>query len=261
MDFFLSTDWLNRPGPYGFKWDHLVSVLVFMALGLLLTFLIRKKDKKTVHITLVILWAVATTVEMGYFITRWTICAIDPVNNPFQIDYMLPLHSCFMFMFVCPFALFVKNKYVKTAACNFLVVVNMIMGFITLFVGCPTKGYSALSFVGMISIFYHALIVIVPLLMLLSGYYDIQKKDIKFGLALFGVLALLVWIFDAASGSDYFYIYDGHCFGILYEISENVPHLVWTLLIVTCYVLTALIVHFFVIWIKSLLSKRKEAKE
>ena len=258
MDFLLSPDWLNRPGPYGFKLDHLLSVFILMCLGILLAIFLRKKNQKVVHITLTILWAIATFLEMGYLITRWVICIIDPINNPFLIDYMLPLHSCFMFMFVCPFALFSKNKYLKTASSNFLVVVNMIMGFITLFVGCPAKGYSALSFAGSISIIYHALIVIVPLIMLVTKYYDIQKGDIKFGLILFGVLAFFIWIFDAITKCDYFYIYDGHAFGILYEISENVPHIVWTLLIVTCYVLTALIIHYSVIYIKYLINKKKE---
>lgn len=59
-----------------------------------------------------------------------------------------------------------------------------------------------------------------------------------------------MWIFDAFASCDYFFIYDGSTFGILYEISENVPHIVWTLIVMTCYILTAIIVHYGIILIK-----------
>jgi uncharacterized membrane protein len=83
-----------------------------------------------------------------------------------------------MFLYVFPVAIFVKNKVIKTAACNFLVVINMIIGFITLFVGCPPVGYSALSFSGFQSLLEHVIIVIVPLIMVATNYYDLQKKDL-----------------------------------------------------------------------------------
>ena len=259
MGFQLSHDWLGRSGPYGFKWDHLLFVFLFLSLGILLALLIRKKDKKYVHKVLVILWIIATVVELSWYSFNWIMAIVDPKNHPFLIDYHIPIHSCFMFMYVCPFALFSKNKVIRTAASNFIVVVNMIMGFITCFVGCPATGYSALSIPGFVSIFYHVLIVIVPFTMLVSNYYDIKKWDIKYGLSLFGILALAVYIFDVITKADYFYIYDGHCFGILYEISEHVPHIVWTLIVVSCYVITAFIIHFFVVSLKwYLINKKKE---
>lgn len=258
MDFFLSADWLHQGGSYWFRWDHLLFVFLFIGLGILSAILLRKKDKKFVHKVLIILYVIATVTEMSWFIVKWVASGVDPVNHPFLIDYMIPLHSCFVFMYICPFALFSKNKIIRTASSNFIVIVNMIMGFITLFVGCPIKGYSALSFGGFISIFYHALIVIIPLIMIVTKYYDIKKEDIKYGLSLFGILALAVYIFDVITKADYFYLYDGHCFGILYEISEHVPHIVWTLIVVSCYVITAFIVHFFVVSLKWYLINKKK---
>ena len=183
-------------------------------------------------------------------------CIKDPKNNPFNIETMLPLHSCTMFLYICPFALFVKEKTIRTAACNFLVVVNMIMGFITLFVGCPTPGYSALSFMGFHTLLYHSIIVIVPLIMLTTKYYDLKIKDIYYGLALFGILSVMIWTFDHVTGCDYFYFYDGHTFPVFKFISENVHHLVWTLIVGSCYIITALIIHFLVVLIKYLIHKK-----
>lgn len=257
MDFFTSTDWLGREGPYAFKLDHLLFILISLSLGVLLAFLLKKKDKKIIKGVLIGLWAFTVAVEVFYYSVIYTLAIKDPTGHPFNIEYNLPLHSCLMYSYIFPLAMFVKNKTIKTMANNLLVVVNMIMGFITLFVGCPPKGYSALSFHGLQSMMYHSIIVVSPIIMLVTNFYDIKAKDIKYGLILFGFLTIMMWTFDAITGCDYFYIYDGHTFGILYEISENVHHLVWTLIVVSCYVITAFVVHYMVIGIKYLVSKKQ----
>ena len=250
MDFFFSHDWLNREAPYAFKPEHLIFIFVSVVIGFCLGIFLRAKTKKTSFIVIICLWVLSLLIGISYYSFTYYLCISDPTGHPFNIESMLPLHSCYMFMFICPFALFSKNHIVKTAASSFLVIVNMIMGFITMFVGCPTPGYSTFSFLGMQTLLYHALIFIVPLVMLITGVYDIKFDDFKYGLILFGALALTIWIFDAISGCDYFYIYDGHTFPVLKVISENVPSIVWTLITVSCYVITAVATHFLVIFVK-----------
>lgn len=258
MDFFTSPDWLGRPGPnYAFKLDHILFIVISMLIGVGLCFLLRKKDKKTIKIALISLWGLAIVIELFYYGYVYTMCIVDPANHPFNIQYMLPFHSCLMFLYVFPFAIFSKNKIIKTSASNFLVIINMIIGFITLFVGCPGNGSSALSFEGFQSLALHAIIVITPMIMVATNYYDIQFWDIKYGLALFGILGLIMWVFDAFTGCDYFYFYDGHTFPVLKIISENVHHLVWTLIVVSCYVITGCAMHFLIIMIKYLIKKKQ----
>lgn len=264
FDFLFTPDWLNRPGPYAFKIEHLLFILIAMSIGVGLGFLLRKKPKKTIEIVIISLWAFGTFIEIFYYALCYIRSGLDPVNHPFNIEYDLPLHSCMMFFFVFPIAMFVKNKYIKRAATSFLVIVNMIMGFITLFVGCPGVGYSTFSYPGLNTLTYHSIIVIVPLIMLMTGYYKIRLYDFVYGLIAFGVLGLTIWIFDAISGCDYFYFYDGHTFPVLKLISENVHHLVWTLIVVSCYVITGVAIHFLAVLIKWLITKRvdkEEAKE
>ena len=258
MDFFTKPDWFNRPGPYAFQIDHILFIVVSLLIGVGLCFLLRKKEKKTIIIVLISLWAFAVLVEVIYYGVTYAMCATDPVNYPFNIEGMLPFHSCLMFMYVFPFAIFSKNRIIKTMASNFVVVINMIIGFITLFVGCPPVGSSTFSFPGLQSLILHVIIVIVPLIMVATNYYDIQKQDLKYGLALFGILGLIMWIFDAFTGCDYFYFYDGHTFPVLKIISKNVPAIVWTLIVVSCYVITGCAIHFLIIGIKYLIKKKKE---
>jgi len=259
MDFFLSHDWLNREASsYAFKLDHILFILVGLLIGVGLCFFLRKKEKRTITIVITSIWALAVFVELFYYIFTYALCIADPVNHPFDIETMLPFHSCLMFLYIFPVAIFVKNKVIKIAASNFLVVINMIIGFITLFVGCPPVGYSALSFPGFQSLLEHLIIVIVPLIMVTTNYYDLQKNDLWCGLALFGILSVVMWIFDAITGCDYFYFYDGHTFPVLKVISENVHHLVWTLIVVSCYVITGCAIHFLIFAIKYLINKKRQ---
>ena len=36
MDFFLSHDWLNRPGPYQFKLEHFMFIFISILIGVVL---------------------------------------------------------------------------------------------------------------------------------------------------------------------------------------------------------------------------------
>ena len=96
--------------------------------------------------------------------------------------------------------------------------------------------------------------------MIVTGYYDIQKEDLKYGLLLFGILSIVMWTFDALAGCDYFYFYDGHTFPVFSFISDNVPNIVWTLIVVTCYVLTGIIIHYLIIGIKTLVHKKQKSE-
>ena len=252
MDFIDAKDWLNRPGPtYAFKLDHILFVVISLLIGVGLCFLLRKKSQKTTKIVLICLWAFAVLIEVIYYSTIYIQCATDPVKYPFKLEGMLPFHSCLMFLYVFPFAIFAKNKIVRTCAANFSVVINMIIGFITLFVGCPPVGYSTFSFPGLQSLILHVIIVIAPLIMVVTNYYDIQMGDLKYGLFLFGILSLFMWTFDATAHCDYFYFYDGHTFPVFKFISENVHHLVWTLIVGSCYIITAVAVHFLVVLVNN----------
>ena len=258
MDFFNAPDWLNRPGPtYDFKLDHLLSVFALLAIGIVLAFFLRKKTEKTIKIVLISLWGFGTAVVFTYYIATYIQCIADHINHPFEIEKMLPFHSCLMFIYVFPIAMFAKNKIIQTMARNFLVIINMIIGFITLFVGVPPVGSSVFSFVGMQSLLIHILIVVVPLIMVVTDFYDIKIQDIKYGLLAFGILGTSMWIFDACTGCDYFYFYDGHTFPVFKSISENVHHLVWTLIVVSCYIITGCAIHFLIIAIKYLVNKKR----
>ncbi len=256
MKFFYNPDWFNRPGPWAFTLEHFLFIIFTVLVGITVSLILRKNSQKTIKIVLISLWAFIVALE----ILKWNVIYIRVFIDetyPFDIETMLPLHSCSMFMYIFPIAMFSKNHMIKKAANNFLVTVNMIMGFITLFVGFAGKHASLFSFFGFHTLIYHAIIFIVPLIMVITNYYDVKKDDLKYGLALFGILTLIVLAFDSATGCDYMYFYDGHTFGVLRSIYENVHRSIWTLIVVTCYILTALITHYLIVGVKYLIHRNK----
>lgn len=254
MNFFLNRDWFNRPGPYAFTPEHFIFIAISVVIGVLLGFFLRKVSKKTVRIVCIALWATVVAIDLWKWIIVWT-CVVKGIEGPFDPTILLPLHSCSMFMYIFPLAFFVKNDMIKRASNSFLISVNMIMGFITLFVGFSGKGCSVFSFFGMHTLIYHALIFIVPLVMLMTGIYKPEVKDIYYGVGLFLILATIVWTYDAITKMDYMYIYDGHTFGVFKFIYENVHHMVWTLITVSAYIITAFATHFLAIGIARLIAK------
>ena len=97
--------------------------------------------------------------------------------------------------------------------------------------------------------------------LLVTGYYKPKVKDIKYGLATFLALGTVVLIFDIITKCDYMYFYDGHTFGVFKFIYENVPHFsIWTTIVVSCYIITAIATHFLVIGIAKLVEIIKEKR-
>lgn len=261
MGFFTNPDWFNRPGPYAFTLEHFLFIIISAIIGIIAALLLRKVSPKTLRIVLICLWASVVFIDAFKWTIQYSLMFIYPDTYKFSLEQHLPLHSCSMFMYICPIALFSKNQKLRVFALNFLVTVNMIMGFITMFVGFSGKHASVFSFFGLHTLLYHALIFIIPLIMLVTGYYKPKVKDIKYGLATFLALGTVVLIFDIITKCDYMYFYDGHTFGVFKFIYENVPHFsIWTTIVVSCYIITAIATHFLVIGIAKLVEIIKEKR-
>lgn len=120
MDFFFSPDWLNREGPkYAFKLDHILFVVLGLLIGVLLCFLLRKKDKKVIKMTCISIWALAVLVELLYYGVNYVMCIVDPSNYPFDIETMLPFHSCLMFLYVFLWQFFLKIELLRQHVLTF----------------------------------------------------------------------------------------------------------------------------------------------
>ena len=256
-NFFTARDWFGRTDDsFLFNFEHITFIVLAFVIGIALPLILRraKVSQKTVHIVLIALW-VATVV---WDLTKW-IWGMIPVFKgieSFNVASGMPFHTCSVYMFVAPFALFAKGK-VRTAASSFLTELSLITGFVSLILSFAMMNhYSVFSFYGLHTMVYHSILYIMPMTMLITGYYKPQKRDFLYGFAAFMIVFAVIFTFDNIYKTDYMYIYDGSTFEIFKVVSENVPHrLVWTVLAVAAYFVIIVVSHLVILGIQKLCRK------
>ncbi|MBR5773985.1 MAG: YwaF family protein [Clostridia bacterium] len=249
MDSFFSTrDWFGRTDEsFLFNTEHIAFIVIAFIVGIALPLILRKArvSQKTIHRVLVGLWLSCVIWDLVKWL--WGMIPVFKGIESFNVASGMPFHTCSVYMFVAPFALFARGK-VRTAASSFLTELSLITGFVSLILSFAMMNcYSVFSFYGMHTMVYHSILYIMPMTMLITGYYKPQKKDFLYGFAAFMVVFAVIFTFDNIYKTDYMYIYDGSTFEIFKVISQNVPHrLVWTVLAVIAYFLIIVISHLVI---------------
>lgn len=260
MDNFFSTrDWLGRTDEsFLFNFEHIAFIVMAFIIGIVLPLILRKAkvSRKTVHIVLICLWASCVVWDLVKWL--WGMIPVFKGIEGFNVASGMPFHTCSVFMFVAPFALFAKGK-VRTAASSFLTELSLITGFVSLILSFAMMNcYSVFSFYGLHTMVYHSILYIMPMTMLITGYYKPQKKDFLYGFVAFLVVFVIIFTFNNIYHTDYMYTYDGSTFEIFKSISQNVHRHVWTLLSVAAYFIIIVVSHV-VIMLFQRLGKRNES--
>ena len=211
---------------------HIAVMIILTVAVPLVAFLLRKMDKKKMKILFIVLWAVMVVAE-GAKIT-W-----ESLTNPngFEVTGILPLYICSIFMYVMPFAIWGGEKSIsRRTACAFLCTLNLIGGFINfIYPSNVLSSYSVISFAGLHTLFYHAAMVFVALLMLFSKYYD--YKNIKDGFL--AVIPLLIVsipanVINFVYNCSYMFFRGGFPFSL---ISDHLPEWLWIIILYLAYAL------------------------
>lgn len=163
-DFLPSADKL--PGTL-FTPLHLVASLCWIALIVILCVFLRKKSEKTLQRVFTVLWVATVVLEVTKIV--WETYCGKTVS--FEWGGILPLYPCSIFMYAMPFAIFGKGN-VRYAACGYVCSLGLLGGAINfVYPANVLNNYSCLSFAGFHTLFYHGVLVLCAMLMLLSGYH------------------------------------------------------------------------------------------
>lgn len=260
MDFLFKSDWLGREQSFLYAPEYLVFFAVVTLTAIFLPILLRRASDKTVRTIMICMWAFALVMD----IFRWSIGWIDTAvtGGEFHVSSALPLHTCSSFMYTAPIAIFSKNEKIKTAVCNFLCTINLFGGIVGMYMGTAMMSYySMASFYGPEHMIYHAIVIILPLIMLVTGFYKPEKHDMWLGLIVFAIIAIPTFIFDNIFAVDYMYIYDGSTLEPFKALAAVMPHrLLWTLVAIAGYIGISAIFQFSAIGIRALHNKLKSSK-
>ena len=262
--FFSARDWFGRTDEsFLFNFEHITFIVVAFIVGIVLPLLMRRAgaSRRTVHRVLVGLWLACVIWDVVKWL--WGMIPVFKGLESFNVASGMPFHTCSVFMFVAPFALFAKKPAIRTAASSFLTELSLITGFVSLILSFAMMNcYSVFSFYGLHTMVYHSILYVMPMAMLITGYYKPKKWDFMRGFAAFMIVFAIIFTFDNIYKTDYMYIYDGSTFEIFKVVSENVPHrLVWTVLAVMAYFIIIVVSHLVIMGMQRLCGKRNTTED
>lgn len=205
---------------------HIVIMVLLAVAVPLAAFFLRKLSGRSMKILFIVLWAVVSAFEVVKI--TWESCT-NP--NGFEAGGILPLYLCSLFMYVMPFAIWCKpNSWLRKSACGFLCTLNLVGGFINFVYPVNVlSNYSAISFAGLHTLFYHAAMVFVGLLMLFSKYYRYEIKDAWLAFIPVAVFSIPANIVNFTINADYMFFH-GNFFPFSL-IASHMPVWVWVIVL------------------------------
>lgn len=170
-NFFTHKDFLpaaqQLPGTL-FTPLHFLAAACWLVVIIAVCALLRKKDEPVLRRVFGILWGVVTLLEIVKIL--WETYSGTTVE--FEVGGVLPLYPCSIFMYAMPFAIWGKGK-VRYAACGYVCSLGLLGGAINfVYPANVLSNYSCISFAGFHTLFYHSVMVLCAMLMLLSGYHS-----------------------------------------------------------------------------------------
>lgn len=211
---------------------HIVIMVILIVCVPLAAFFLRKLSDRKLKIIFIAVWAAVSVLEVvknvWYSLTS---------PNGFEATEILPLYLCSIFMFIMPFAIWAKpNSVLRRSACGFICTLNIVGGFSNfVYPATVLPYYSAISFAGLHTLIYHALIVFVALLMLFSGYYRYELKDAPLAFIPVAVFSVPVNIVNFTINADYMFFH-GNFFPFSI-IASQMPVWLWVIVLYIGYFL------------------------
>jgi len=147
---------------------HFAVSACWVALIVLVCFLLRRKGERTIKSVFAGLWISVLVLEVVKI--TWESCWGAAVR--FEWGGILPLYPCSIFLYAMPFAIWGRGN-VRYAACGYVCSLGLLGGAINfVYPANILNNYSCISFAGFHTLFYHGVLVLCAALMLLSGYHS-----------------------------------------------------------------------------------------
>lgn len=237
LSFFSNQDWFGRSGPFGYNTEKIIFIIITMLLCVFIPMRLKGKGNGAKK-TLIAFWIFALTLDIVKYIFYNAYCYI----NDFSLSrYELPFWTCTIFLTILPLSLFSNNEKIK-ASCNaFICSISFVGGIVNYLF--PQE--SIFSFMGLHTFLYHFILTIVPLIMLISGYYKPKFKHCLGAVTIFIVYAIPVFIIDNMFEFDYMFIYNGTWLGPLSKLAALIPYnILWTLICLIGHIIVAALIVF-----------------
>ena len=193
---------LSRPGEYEpcgiFTTQHFIIIIItLIGIGTALKYTINKKEvRKIIKNCTILIWI------LEFIIIAFKI-SINGTNN---LNEYIPLYYCSLLLYGGLVSSFGKGK-IKRMGEVFLSTGGIIGGIIfILFPSTSLPTYPMLHLVSIHSFIFHGIMVYLGLLINLTNYIKLEKKDIVYYSTLVGTICIIAYIVNQIFGSNLMFI-------------------------------------------------------
>lgn len=198
-DILQSHDWLGRSGPFTNNLEYMLFYLAFLIFSVTLIIVLKKKNSpKLTRIVLMVLYFINVALDM----MKLYVLQLD---GDFNVGNDMLLYLCSMFLYTMPFALFAKGKW-KDAGSTYVCTIGVFGALMNFVVPGVIKNNSLFSFFGLHTTIYHLNLLLVPAIMLITGYHKLKWKDFGWAFLLFFIVSIPALFFNFMAKTDWMYL-------------------------------------------------------
>ena len=209
--FFAKPDIYQACGLYNLK--HLISIIIlifFIIIGVKNTKIKKKEDiTKIIKIFTIIVWILEIIKIIFNFI----------IGNIHNVNTYVPLYYCSILLYAGILSGFTKGK-LKKIGDIFLATGGLFAGICFLISPGTSLGiYPLIHFISFQSLFYHAVMIYLGIIIIKYNYINIKLSDLKYYAILVFIICVLAYIININFNGNLMFINEGFQ---LFTIFENV---------------------------------------
>ena len=247
--------------------EHLIFIGLVYVLAFVISYLLRKTKREKIDIFLKIfsIWMVIHEVSKICWESYYDITT----GAGFNWGGLLPLYTCSLFIYTLLAAAWCKGK-AKEYALSFITTVGLLYGAVGVVYCNGLNFYPFWTFGAFYSLFFHASMFAVGVFLLVTGYKELEWRDVLrsfIPILLLAVIAVPVnYVFNDSLkiGADYMLLYSGGGVPIYQDLSGQLAakglRFVYTIImLVTHLPLAALIIGIYKL-VRALFTRHADAR-
>ncbi len=233
--FFSPTDYEKFPPCGMFTLSHLVALIIFLTIIIVAVILTKGLSKRWIKRLTKIIALVLAILEIGKIMYN---VHYDYLN----IDNIVPLHFCSLFIYSCFMAGFGKGITEKFGS-SYIAGAGIICGgFFLIFPTTSLTMHPIIHFLSIHSMIYHSLMVYLGIMYLITDVFEPTIKNFKYYLIYCFVFYVPALIINTIYNSNLMFLREPYRIPIPFlAVVQKNAQIVYTLIIMVAYLLTYLV--------------------
>lgn len=243
---------LSKPGEYSpcgmFTIGHLIlAIVTFIGIIIALKFTLNKKDIKRIIKSCTIFVWICEIIIISFKIYA---------TGTKDLNQYVPLYYCSLLLYAGGFSSFGKGKLKRTGDV-FLATGAIAGGLIfILFPSTSLPTYPMQHLVSIHSFIFHGIMLYLGILVNLTNYIELNKKDIIYYSTLIGIICIIAYIVNTIFGSNLMFISKNFP-GTFIEIIYNLTGKLFTPIMILAQMFLPFYATYGIIKLKNILSNKK----